>query len=67
MKDPTANAASRNVTGQERAAVINYHEDGQPARLWMDSATFNKLATLVAVLTDDMGERHIRFREEKTS
>ncbi|WP_144797724.1 hypothetical protein [Microbacterium paludicola] len=64
-KDPTANAAARNVTGRERAAVINYREDGQPARLWMDRATFHKLARLVVTLTDDSGERHIRFPEEK--
>ncbi|MCM3779872.1 hypothetical protein [Microbacterium hydrocarbonoxydans] len=67
MKDPTANAAARNVTGQERAAVINYREDGHPARLWLDSATLNKLASLVVILTDDTGERHIRFREETKS
>lgn len=65
MKDPTANAASRNVTGQERAAIIQYREGGQPARLWLDSATFTKLASLVIILTDDAGERHIRFHEEK--
>ncbi|PVE95011.1 hypothetical protein [Microbacterium sp. TPD7012] len=65
MKDPTANAASRNVTGQERAALINYREDGRPARLWMDNATFTKLASLVVILADDQGERHIRFRETK--
>ncbi|UUE19879.1 hypothetical protein [Microbacterium sp. J1-1] len=65
MKDPTANAAARNVTGQERAAVIRFNEDGQPARLWLDRATFTKLASLVVILTDDEGERHIRFREDK--
>lgn len=64
-KDPTANAAARNVTGRERAAMIQYREDGQPARLWMDRATFQRLATLVVTLTDDDGERHIRFLEEK--
>lgn len=63
MKDPTANAAARNATGRERAAVINYREDGQPARLWMDRATLTQLARLVVILTDDNGERHIRFPE----
>lgn len=63
-KDPTANAAARNVLAQERAAYVYHHDEhDQPARLWMDRATLATLATLVHIITDDSGERHIRFKD----
>lgn len=64
-KDPTANAAARNISAQQVAAKISFHEDGQPARVWMDLATWRKLMSMVVTLTDDRGERHIRFPEVK--
>lgn len=64
MKDPTAKAAARNIAGAQRAARIDYLEDGQPARLWLDPATFRALAALTVTFTDDDGNRHIRFNEK---
>lgn len=63
-KDPTANSAARNVGALQRAARLDYMEDGYPARLWLDVATFRGLGRLVIELRDDDGNRHIRFNEE---
>lgn len=65
-KDPTANAAARNVTALERAAYVVYQdESGHKQRVWMDLATWGKMQSLVATLTASDGERHIRFPEIK--
>lgn len=65
MKDPTASAAARNVSSLERAACVTYIEDGRQSRVWMDLFTWQRLQSLIVVITDDAGERHIRFPEVK--
>ena len=65
MKDPTANAAARNVTALQRAACITSRDEHGPYRIWMDLATWRHLQGMVRVITDDTGERHIRFPEVK--